>query len=890
MAADKVAILTDDEDEQNRRYVLERSFNSATLQTHSSPTSPSPPPPLPLAPPPQPDPVGCCGRLLLRVNTRLLVSKVFYLFFYAAYGSLHPLLAVYYKQLGMTASRSGMLVGIRYFIEFCSAPFWGVVADRFKKGKVVLLFSVFCWLTFNCGIGFVKPAEMTCEETLLPRTTTTTTTSVAATTFILSSTLLPVTTFLPINTTTLLRNSTGVNSNSTSTLERRKMRALPVTAPSLMSLTPLKITEAPATIPVAPPTLTEAAPAIPEANPTLTEAPPTTTKATTIPTVAPPIPETPPTVTEAPPTTTEATTNPTVAPPIPAVPPPIPTLAPRILTVAPPTITGVPQDLAPNSTGAPVTTQVFTNSSTPSPTNHTQPPPPPSPTPTSEHEYHILYNPDQVEAIFLLILLVVIVGEFFSAPAITIVDTVTLQILGRARDRYGLQRMWGSLGWGLAMLLVGIGIDHTHVSVAIEGLGCVVPDFRRHDYRIAFIVFGVLMGVALAVATQFHFEEGEGYISEGAEEGGVVEQERENGPGQPQSPPPPPPSDHGGAPEQEFHFTSLLKLLCSVRYGSVLFVAWFMGFGYGFVFTFLFWHLEDLKGTTTLFGVCSVLSHVSELAAYFTSHKLIEMVGHVRVLYIGLACNTARYLYISYITNAWAVLPMEILQGVTHASVWAACISFLSAAVPPALRTSAQGILQGLHLGLGRGCGAMIGGVFVGYFGAANTFRGIGMASLVILLLFAFIQSVTSKSQDKESQMLAENIPVPSSPVPIATIDLVQSTSSAGSLTPSVPLRKTKHQEEQEDRCRPAWVLAGAPWVTIAFAVLQIKEVLRPGATEPSESQPLQQASKESDSQPDPEQNGNTSGQMSTQQPSPSTNETDLEQEVAQDNPTFQPD
>lgn len=35
----------------------------------------------------------------------------------------------------------------------------------------------------------------------------------------------------------------------------------------------------------------------------------------------------------------------------------------------------------------------------------------------------------------------------------------------------------------------------------------------------------------------------------------------------------------------------------------------------------------------------------------------------LRVLYIGLACNTARYLYISYLENAWSVLPMEILQG-----------------------------------------------------------------------------------------------------------------------------------------------------------------------------------------------------------------------------------
>lgn len=60
---------------------------------------------------------------------------------------------------------------------------------------------------------------------------------------------------------------------------------------------------------------------------------------------------------------------------------------------------------------------------------------------------------------------------------------------------------------------------------------------------------------------------------------------------------------------------------------------------------------------------------------------------------------------------------VRLLAGVTHALVWAACISYLSAAVPPALRTSAQGILQGLHLGLGRGCGAMVGGIFVKYFG-----------------------------------------------------------------------------------------------------------------------------------------------------------------------------
>ena len=41
----------------------------------------------------------------------------------------------------------------------------------------------------------------------------------------------------------------------------------------------------------------------------------------------------------------------------------------------------------------------------------------------------------------------------------------------------------------------------------------------------------------------------------------------------------------------------------------------------------------------------------------------------LRVLYIGLACNTARYIYISYLENAWTVLPMEVLQGKLIAGV-----------------------------------------------------------------------------------------------------------------------------------------------------------------------------------------------------------------------------
>lgn len=66
------------------------------------------------------------------------------------------------------------------------------------------------------------------------------------------------------------------------------------------------------------------------------------------------------------------------------------------------------------------------------------------------------------------------------------------------------------------------------------------------------------------------------------------------------------------------------------------------------------------------------------------------------------------------------------MQGITHAAVWAACCSYIAHNTPQHLRPSAQGVLQGLHHGLGRGCGAVFGGFFVCYFGTTATFRGYG--------------------------------------------------------------------------------------------------------------------------------------------------------------------
>lgn len=226
-------------------------------------------------------------------------------------------------------------------------------------------------------------------------------------------------------------------------------------------------------------------------------------------------------------------------------------------------------------------------------------------------------------------------------------------------------------------------------------------------------------------------------------------------------------------------WVTVLRQFKDLKCVSFLFVAWFMGFGIGLIFTFLFWHLQDYGGSPTLFGVASVINHISEIFAYFFSFRLITQIGHVKVLCLGLVGNILRFLYISYLKNPWWVLPFEFMQGktsvnrhyynslilktinltgITHAAVWAACCSYIAHNTPQQLRSSAQGVLQGLHHGLGRGCGAVIGGMFVNYFGTTATFRGYAIICMFVLAAFVFINFY------RKEQGFISNIPTTEDP------------------------------------------------------------------------------------------------------------------------------
>ncbi|CAG0919054.1 unnamed protein product [Notodromas monacha] len=323
---------------------------------------------------------------------------------------------------------------------------------------------------------------------------------------------------------------------------------------------------------------------------------------------------------------------------------------------------------------------------------------------------NLVYTSKDVQKVFFLLLLLILIGEGLGAPALTLADR-TAQV-GKERN-----------------------------------------------YTICFAVFSVLMGCAGITSTQFRFPQTQVPDSlrlddvnkDGQAGANNVQTEYKfslegNPVPDPVQEPVRPAADLGKSkvfaqqlPRQMPEWMTVFRHFASPRCATFLFVAWLMGFGIGLIFTFLFWHLQDFGGTPTLFGIASVINHISEIFAYFFSFRLITQIGHVKVLCLGLIGNVIRFLYISWLRNPWWVLPFEFMQGITHAAVWAACCSYIAHVTPMDLRPHANGVLQGLHHGFGRACGAILGGCFVQYFGSQATFRAYGFFCLLVLVAFVLI-------------------------------------------------------------------------------------------------------------------------------------------------------
>ncbi|VDN06127.1 unnamed protein product [Thelazia callipaeda] len=522
----------------------------------------------------------------------LVVARLFYIFYFASFGSLFPLLAIYFKQLGMNAFQAGFLLGARPLVEFAARPFWSSFASKFRKGKLLLEFSLASFIVSTLAIGFVQPLTPYCVVKPVNATTC----------FYLES----AGQIVRGGALGYLREATGIG--------RKKRETSPILE-RIIDLSSYNKDEV------------------------------------------------------------------------------VPGLAPLSLTRD--KVCNYDENLSGVLVSPPHSTRV--------------------------------YRKPAVEQVFLLLLLLVTLGEFFSSPGLALADSVTLTFVSDNPKKFGTIRLLGSFGWGLAMFIMGIGLDY---SETFRNHPCPTKNTTEKNYILCFAACSLFMLAAMLVATQFRFgneqrpdEAACSVIETRIDEISPAVAEKARG-RQLQL-------EHS---ENDSLWIPTIKALLQGHAALYLSAVTTIGFGAGIIFAFLFWHLQDIGGSPILFGVASVVNHGAEIAAHFYCFQLINKFGHIKLINICLAANIIRFFIISLLTNPWMVLPLQALQGLTLAATWASASSYISLIAPPQLKTRAQTFLMLLYHGIGKGLGSIVGGFIIKSAGTRLTFQ---IYSAIVILILA---------------------------------------------------------------------------------------------------------------------------------------------------------
>jgi PPP family 3-phenylpropionic acid transporter len=286
---------------------------------------------------------------------------------------------------------------------------------------------------------------------------------------------------------------------------------------------------------------------------------------------------------------------------------------------------------------------------------------------------------------FLLLSMAVVFYAFLGSPILPIVDNSVMILLGDRRDEYGLERVWGSVGWGVSAIFAGILI-------------------QRLGLHWAFYGFLFLYGVLFFVAMRFPIPE----ISIASN-----------------------------------FWQGLRTFATDFHWIIFLLAALVEGLSLGIFLNFLFLHLSDMGSSRTIMSLSLTVATFSEIPIFLAGHKLLRRWTPVQLMAASVALTALRaFLYVG-MTAPWQVLVISLLQGPTFAVMWTAGVAYAIQIAPRGLGTTAMGVFGGVVFGLGSALGALTGGLLYQHVGGTAPFIWAGIASVLALLPFMWVHRRT---------------------------------------------------------------------------------------------------------------------------------------------------
>jgi len=279
---------------------------------------------------------------------------------------------------------------------------------------------------------------------------------------------------------------------------------------------------------------------------------------------------------------------------------------------------------------------------------------------------------------FWWLVVVMSVFSFFWNAALPQFEAITMNMLGDQVHRYSTVRLWGSVGFILAVVAVGALLDSF-------GTG-MVP----------WVILSLLAGLALSTW--------------------LVPQNHESAAGQ-----------HGG---------SLWQVLGRPQVIVVLLVCFLLQASHGPYYTFYSIYLEDNDYSRALIGLLWALGVVAEIAIFLLMHRLLPRYGTRALLMLSLGLTTLRWVLIAWFVDQLPVLLFaQLLHAASFGIYHAVAIHLIHHIFTGRLQGRGQALYSSLSFGAGGAVGSLLSGYLWSGVGATATFMAAAVMSTMAFIL-----------------------------------------------------------------------------------------------------------------------------------------------------------
>ncbi|MCN4144838.1 MAG: MFS transporter [Thiohalomonas sp.] len=286
---------------------------------------------------------------------------------------------------------------------------------------------------------------------------------------------------------------------------------------------------------------------------------------------------------------------------------------------------------------------------------------------------------------FWWIFFVLLVFSFFWNAILPQFEALTFNHLDKKDHQYSWVRGWGSVGFIIAVISVGILLN----SIEIDNL--------------PIIVLLLLTGIAISTLMIF---------------------------------------DHAGAPHENLHLP-IVKILKNKQVIALLLACLFVQASHGPYYTFYTIYAESHGYSNSWIGILWAVGVLSEVLAFAMMPWLVKRFGLRRLLLASLFSGSLRWFLIGfYIDNVYITSFAQIFHASTFGIYHAVAIAYIHRYFKGKNKGKGQALYSSISFGLGGAIGSLYGAYLWESLGASWTFS---IAAILSFIAFAISWMFTQK-------------------------------------------------------------------------------------------------------------------------------------------------